>query len=117
MRAPDSFVDYLVETLLPLGDITARRMFGGVGIFCSGKMFALVAEERLYVKEDDENRPDYDEAALPYFEYDKGGTVVRMGYRAVPEEAIDDGAALRHWAALGLGAAQRQARPRNRSKK
>lgn len=115
MSTPDSFVEYLVETLAPLGDIDARRMFGGVGIFCEGRMFALIADERLYVKQDAENRDAYDAAGLPYFDYEKRGKVVRMGYRAVPEDAIDDGEALRHWAALGVGAAERSGGSRKRS--
>jgi DNA transformation protein len=36
MRAPDEFSTYLLELLAPLGPVSARRMFGGVGLFHNG---------------------------------------------------------------------------------
>jgi len=32
----------LVADLAPLGELTARKMFGGFGVFCDGVMFAIV---------------------------------------------------------------------------
>lgn len=41
-----SFVDYLSQ----FGDTEKRSMFGGTGFFVGGAMFALLKEERLYLR-------------------------------------------------------------------
>lgn len=43
MPRRSEFVDYLVESLTPVGDVEARAMFGGWGFYLDGRMFALVA--------------------------------------------------------------------------
>ncbi len=40
------------------GPVTVRPMFGGAGIFRDGLMFALIADEVLYLKADE--RPEAD---------------------------------------------------------
>ena len=37
-----------VERLLPLGDVTSKRMFGGYGIFIEAKMFGLIDGEQTF---------------------------------------------------------------------
>ena len=41
MRDPSNFTEFLLELLAPLGPVSARRMFGGVGLFHGGMMFGL----------------------------------------------------------------------------
>ena len=41
MRAHDKLTAYLLELLAPLGAVSARRMFGGIGLFHGGLMFGL----------------------------------------------------------------------------
>jgi len=41
------YVEYLKEVLELFGPITARKMFGGYGIYHNGLMFALVADDTL----------------------------------------------------------------------
>ena len=57
MAPRSDFVDFLLEGLQPLGAVSARRMFGGYGIYCEGVMFGLVADDALYLKVDATNRP------------------------------------------------------------
>ena len=54
------FVAFVVESLRPLGPVSARRMFGGHGIFLDGVMFGLIADDQLYLKADEENRAAYE---------------------------------------------------------
>ena len=74
MAAEDSeFASFVVESLQPLGPVSARGMFGGYGIYLHGTMFALIASDQLYFKVDDGNRRAYEAAKLPHFTYnDKG---------------------------------------------
>ena len=56
MVASDGFSEFLRDQLAPLGRITMRRMFGKTGVFCDGAMFAMVSENTLYIRVDDQNR-------------------------------------------------------------
>lgn len=37
------YIEFLKEWLAPLGEISARAMFGGHCLYCDGVVFALVA--------------------------------------------------------------------------
>lgn len=43
-------VDYLVDQMAEAGVVTAKPMFGEYGVYCDGKMFAIVADEQLFIK-------------------------------------------------------------------
>ena len=107
MAGASEFVAHVVETLAPLGGVSARRMFGGHGIFKDGLMFALVADDLLYLKTDDQNRPTYEAAGLGAFTYVKRGKPMAMSYREAPPEGFDDPDVLRDWAAEAFAAALR----------
>jgi hypothetical protein len=55
----NEFVEHVLELLAPLGNVSARRMFGGYGIYRDGLMLGLVASDVLYLKADTENRGEY----------------------------------------------------------
>ena len=110
MAKRSEFVDYVVEQLAPLGDVSARAMFGGFGIYCEGRMFALVAEDTLYLKVDDTNRSDFEREGLQPFCYDRTDkSVAVMSYYQPPAAAIDDRELLCAWARKGVEAATRAA--------
>ena len=50
------FRDYLLELLAPLEGVTARRMFGGGGLYLEDTMFAIVADDVLFLKVDETNQ-------------------------------------------------------------
>lgn len=110
MPRRSEFVDYLVESLAPLGDVTARAMFGGWGFYLSGRMFALVAFDTFYIKADAENRADFESLGLAPFRYEAGGRESVMSYFQPPSAALDDRGLLCEWASKGAAAAARAAR-------
>ncbi|WP_201773504.1 TfoX/Sxy family protein [Marinobacter similis] len=71
-------------------------------------MFALVADDALYLKADDNTSGAFVELGLQQFEYEKKGKVMRMSYYAAPEEIFDDREQAREWADQAYGAALRQ---------
>jgi DNA transformation protein len=109
----NEFVEFVLEGMQPLGGVSARRMFGGWGIFKDGLMFALIARDQLYLKVDDGNRAAYDEADLPHFTYSEKGKPIRMSYREAPSAGLDDPEILCAWARAAYAAALRT-RPRRR---
>ena len=43
-----SYVDYILDTLSPLGNIRARKMFGGYGVYKDTVFFALIIDDTLF---------------------------------------------------------------------
>ncbi len=61
-------VEFIVEQLHAAGSVSAKKMFGEYGIYCDGKIVALVCDDRLFVKPTEAGRAllgDVAEAA-PY---------------------------------------------------
>jgi DNA transformation protein len=106
------FVAYLDEVFELFGPISARRMFGGYGIYHEGVMFGLVADDTLYLKADDATRARFDERDLPPFQYDKNGKMVAMSYFLAPEELYEDRDVAREWATCAYQAAVQAKRKR-----
>ncbi|HYO67160.1 MAG TPA: TfoX/Sxy family protein [Archangium sp.] len=117
MARMDSYVEYTLELLEPLGPVQARAMFGGWGLYHAGRMMGLIIEDRLYLKTDDTTRPAFEAAGGEPFVYDagKGRKPVTMSYWTPPADASDDAHALLPWARraveASLRAAQKQKKP------
>jgi len=106
----NEFVTHVLDLLEPLGPVSARRMFGGYGIYLDRLMFALVASDTLYLKVDDESRSEFEAAGLDPFRYTKKGKSYQMSYHTAPEDALEDAELLRDWARKAVDAAMRAAR-------
>lgn len=107
MPRRNEFVDYLCELLTPLGRIRAKAMFGGYGLYCDERFFALVAEDTLYLKADDETREVFIKAGQKPFTFVMKNAEQTMSYYTVPAEALDDFSEMKPWAKLALAAAGR----------
>lgn len=104
------FVEFLHEVFEPFGPIRSRKMFGGHGIFHQDLMFALVADDELYIKADVDSIPEFKRRELGPFEFNAGGEIKTMNYYRAPEEIFDDPDAALYWAQLGFDAAVRAQR-------
>lgn len=117
MDSDASFVAHLLDLLEPIEGCTARRMFGGYGIFRDGRMFGLVADGELYLKVDDANRAEFEAFDLPPFRYEmKDGRVSEMSYHRCPEAGLDSPRAMHPWAESAIAAARRSGTKKRRSK-
>lgn len=103
------YLDHLRELLSPLGSIRARRMFGGWGLYCNELFFALVAEDRLYLKVDAISEPAFRAAGCEPFLYTGQNKPITMSYWTLPDEAFDSPADMQPWARRGYDAACRAA--------
>lgn len=50
MASKQDTVDYIMDKIQSAGEVSARKMFGEYGIYCDGKMIALVADDQLFIK-------------------------------------------------------------------
>jgi DNA transformation protein len=103
----DAFVDHVCDLLLAQGPVAARRMFGGWGLYLDGVMFALIADERLYFKVDDETQERFAGAGAAPFTYIARNKTVALSYREAPDGSLEDPDDLLPWARLALEAARR----------
>lgn len=110
MTVSPSYQSMIVEQLSrALPAVKARRMFGGVGIYSEQAFFALIAEDTLYFKVDQETRREYETRGMPPFRpFGEGGA--EMQYFQVPEDVIEDTDALRVWSERAFAVARRKRR-------
>ena len=114
------FIGFLQELLEKWGQVTARRMFGGHGLYHEGLMFAIVMDNRLYLKADDLNRADFEALNLAPFTYLMKGNTVALSYWSAPDSIFDEPAEAVRWARSAWEAAARghlaKAQARERAK-
>ena len=105
--AGDEFVAHLLDLLAPLGLVTARRMFGGHGLYCDGIFFAIVHEHTLYLKADGRSRARFERAGCAIFSYLRKGKRATLNFYRAPEAALDSPRLMLPWARSALAAALR----------
>jgi DNA transformation protein len=101
------FIGFVEELLEKWGQVTARRMFGGHGLYHEGLMFAIVMDQRLYLKTDALNRPDFEAQGLAPFRFSMKGQTVSLSYWAAPDALFDDPPEAVRWARAAWEAALR----------
>ena len=50
MASGQTTVDLILEQIAAAGPVSARKMFGEYGLYCGGKLVALVCDDQLFVK-------------------------------------------------------------------
>ncbi len=86
--------------------VRARGMFGGVGVYSADLFFALMDNDTLYFKVDDETRSDFESRGMgPFRPFGDGGEV--MQYYEVSAELIEDTEQLAPWAEKAVAVARR----------
>lgn len=103
----NEFIGFVQELLQSWGQVTARRMFGGHGLYHEGLMFAIVMDNRLYLKADAVNRPEFESLGLPPFTFAMRGKEVALSYWAAPDTVFDEPLEAVRWAQSAWAAALR----------
>ena len=94
----------MLDQLRAVTPVTAKAMFGGVGIYSRGTFFALLADDVLYFKVDDATRPAYEERGRkPFTPF---GTA-SMSYYELPEDVLENEEELRAWTRDAIAVAER----------
>ena len=68
MASDEKFVEFIVDQFKRVGTITAKSMFGEYGLYADGKLFALICDNRLFIKPTEPGRAfiQYVVEAPPY---------------------------------------------------
>ena len=106
MLKRSEFVEHVLETMRAFGAVEAKSMFGGWGLYHDGLFFALIAQDMLYLKVDEDNRAEFESMGLSPFVYEaKVGDPIVMSYHQAPEEALESPAVMAQWVRSAFGAA------------
>ncbi len=98
------FVTEVVSLLAELGEVRAKAMFGGYGIYCGPTFFALIARDRLYFKVDDDSRGEYTAQGSGPFSPAPGKTM--KSYYEVPRDVFESDEELVRWARRAVAVAE-----------
>ena len=109
--------DFIGDLFAAFGKVATRRMFGGVGVFADGLMIALVADDVIYLKADEDLTAEFEREGLGPFSYPtKNGRHTILSFWRMPERLYDDPEELAGWAQRSLDAARRGASRRRRGR-
>jgi DNA transformation protein len=87
----------VLDHLDALPELTARPMFGGIGLYSRSVFFGIVAADVLFFKVDDESRGDYvRRGAQPFKPFPE--RPASRHYFAVPTGILEDPRELVDWA-------------------
>jgi DNA transformation protein len=89
MATSDGALEHILDLLEPV-EPEAKRMFGGLGIFHRGLMFALMEDDTLYMKVDDLNLADHEAEGSGPFTVVMRGKETTMGYRDILANVLEN---------------------------
>ena len=82
---------FLRDLFAGLGTLEIRPMFGVGGLFCNETMFAIVAEERIFLKTDEASRGAFlREKAAPFVYRARDGGEIVTSYYELPARLFDE---------------------------
>jgi len=108
MSVTPSYRHFVLEQLARVATgVRDKAMFGGVGLYSEELFFGLIADDRLYFKVDDTNRPDFEARGMgPFRPYGPQGE--EMKYYELPEDVLEDSEDLASWVTKSKEVARRK---------
>jgi len=110
----EAFRDYVLEQLSALGGVNARRMFGGVGLYCGELFFGVINDNLLYLRVDEATRPLFEAAGMTALRPVRAKPEVVAAYYQAPDHVLEDAEILVEWARRSVAVAAGQSRPASR---
>ena len=108
MPVSDGYREFVFDRLNEVTPITSRRMFGEIGVYARGLFFAIVADDNLYFKVDEQTKGRFEAAGMSA--YNPIGQPMR--YYSVPLSVLEDDEELAEWVHAALAVAERASAPK-----
>lgn len=97
--ALDDVTRHVIDLLLPLGPVSARRLFGTWGLYLEDRIFGLVHDGIVYFRTAHSTSDRYVEHGSQPFTYRRAdGRSTVMQYYEVPAQVLDDSDQACAWA-------------------
>lgn len=92
MAVSDEAVEMALDLLGDVGPVSTRRMFGGMGFYTDGQIFALLMSDgRLMLKGAGDMQAQFDALGMVRWTYQRPGQKpAAMPYWELPDSALDD---------------------------
>ena len=98
MPVSAAYKTFIQDLLADFGPVSIRHMFSGAGVYADGVMFAIVVDDTLYLKADEDSAHAFTaEGKGPFTYRPKGRGPVALSYWEVPERLLDDPDELVAW--------------------
>ena len=117
MAVTEGFKEFVRDLFAEFGPVTIRNMFGGAGVYADGVMFAILADDTLYLKTNAVSAFAYANEGMTPFKYTpRGKEPVAMSYWEVPPRLLEEPDELAAWAreAHRIALAGKEKSPRKR---
>jgi DNA transformation protein and related proteins len=99
MPVAEGFKEFVRDLLAGFGPVTIRNIFGGAGVYADGVMFAILADDVLYLKTDAVSAFAFASEGMTPFKYQLSGKEpVAISYWEVPPRLLEDPEELAIWA-------------------
>jgi len=105
-RKDESFKDFVLDQLVGMDDVEARRMFGGFGLYQDETFFGIVHKGKLFFKIDDTTVGEYRKRKMKPFRPNPKQTL--KSYYQVPVDVIEDADELCEWALKAISCQSRK---------
>ena len=97
------FLEHICYDLFEERDnVTTRAMMGGFTLYKDGKVFAIVDDEKLYLKGDKDTEDWYMKNGAKKFWYMREGKKQHMNYFLVPNDVFEDREVFNEWFDIAL---------------
>lgn len=108
MSASKEFVKHTRELLSSIGELSDGTFFGGHALKHKGAQFAMIMGNTLYLRVNDQSRPEYLARGSKPFSYQtKVRRVEVRTYYSVPDELLESTEEISAWARKAIHAATR----------
>lgn len=107
MAVSDEQIEHALELFSGIGEMTTRKMFGGLGIYSEGTIFAiLMSDGVLKLKGAGEMAEVFEREGWDRWTYSREGSdkTTAMPYWTVPDALLDDPEEASAWARRALDA-------------
>lgn len=107
MAVDESQKAYILDQLSEFGEVKAKNMFGGVGYFKDGVMFAMIGGGVFRLRADEQTEADFKAHGMEHFNPYPNKSRKGMPYWEVPLSVFEDKHELKEWARKAYEAALR----------
>jgi DNA transformation protein len=105
MAVKEEYLEFVKEQLQLIGDFDTKKMFGGIGFFMDGIMFAMIAKGIFRFRVDQANQLDYEARGME--PYRTKPNTKGMPYWEVPVDVLENRDELKIWAEKAIEVAVR----------
>ncbi|PUA28059.1 MAG: hypothetical protein B0W54_16340 [Cellvibrio sp. 79] len=105
MTVSHAYLDRVIANLSGVAEISYRRMFNGAGIYHRGVQFALVINDKLYFRADDDSRQLYLQQGMSAFQ-PRAAVQVESCFFQLPDYVLTTPTELRYWMRIAVEAAK-----------